>query len=289
MLFKIKTKIRRFFSKFFEFHRPPSYPFLTGDGFRSIANFVYDQFLDFNPKNVSPSDIVFARNNQLEDYFENIHSKIKHPYILISGNADTPPSPELLKYVDDKIIHWYAQNLNFNHPKISLLPIGLSNFTSGDFKIFTEQFNDFKVHNYEKINRIIFGFTIDGHIQERIHAMKVLKSSEIADYYKLPQNEYYGKLGKYKFIASPRGGGLDCHRTWEAFHFKVIPIMLKRDFSVKIRELELPILLIEKWNDILEMSPEYLSEYYEKNKHLFLSEKLNIYYWYNEFINKKNG
>ena len=26
---------------------------------------------------------------------------------------------------------------------------------------------------------------------------------------------YWEELGKHKFVASPRGNGIDCHRTWE--------------------------------------------------------------------------
>ena len=67
MLFKIKTRIRRFFSKLFQMHRPASFPYLSGDGFRAMANFVYDQFLDFDPNKVMYGDIIFVRTNYLKE------------------------------------------------------------------------------------------------------------------------------------------------------------------------------------------------------------------------------
>ena len=29
-------------------------------------------------------------------------------------------------------------------------------------------------------------------------------------------NDYFNNIGKYKFVASPTGNGLDCHRHYEA-------------------------------------------------------------------------
>lgn len=287
MLFKIKTKIRRFLSKFFRFHRPGCYPYLSGDGYRTLANFVYDQFLDFNPDEVTYGDIVFVRGNNLQDFFSKIHPNIKSPYVLVSGNEDSIVNSDFLRYTDEKIIHWYAQNLDFKNEGISLLPIGIGNFISGHHTFFTDGLSEFINTPAVKKDRVLFGFAIDGLIPERIEASKVLTDAKIADYMWLPRSEYFKTLSSYKFIASPRGGGLDCHRTWEAFYFKVIPIMLRNDFGEQIQELGLPILLIEKWSDVKDFTPEYLEDFYNKNKSFFDSPKLHIEYWYNEFIKYK--
>ena len=38
--------------------------------------------------------------------------------------------------------------------------------------------------------------------------------------------EYLRTLGQHRFVLSPRGNGLDAHRTWEALMVGTIPICL---------------------------------------------------------------
>jgi len=56
--------------------------------------------------------------------------------------------------------------------------------------------------------------------------------------------------GKYAFVLSPHGVGLDCHRTWEALalgHIVLVPSSsLDRLYS------GLPVVPLKSWNDITE-------------------------------------
>lgn len=283
ILFKIKTKIRRFISRRLEIHRPSSYPYLSGDGFRAIANYVYDQFLDFDPKNVMYGDIVFVRNNQLRDYFSDIHPNIDHPYVLLSGNADKPAGSDFDKYIDEKILHWYAGNVDFKNPKVSLLPIGIQNFVSGEDRNFTDSIN---TEFTERKNRILYGFTVDLSTERRI-ALDHLSKSKLSDKVSLPRSQYYSELKKYKYVASPSGGGIDCHRTWEALYFGTIPIIRNGVYAEYLLKLDLPILVINDWSDIENLTPEFLEDFYEKNKNRFVNPKMYLDNWYKEFSSYK--
>ena len=42
---------------------------------------------------------------------------------------------------------------------------------------------------------------------------------------KVNQTEYYKQLSKSKFVLSPPGHGVDCHRTYESMFFGAIPIV----------------------------------------------------------------
>lgn len=263
-------------------HRPASYPYLSGDGFRAGANFVYDQFLAFDPRDVSFGDIVFVRTNYLKDFFNKIHPDIKEKYVLLSNNEDGTVGKEFADFVDDKIIHWYSQNLNFIHPQASLLPIGMQNFVVGRDDNFIQSFSGSMNFN-DKKDRILFGFTLNDSVPERNEAHAALSRSKIADHISLPRTEYYMALSTYKFIASPRGAGLDCHRTWEALHYKVIPVILRSDFSEQIAKLGFPILLLDAWSEVENLSGDFLSDYYEKNRGLFETPKLYLAYWYDMF------
>ena len=109
-------------------YRPSSEPFISGDTFRKMANHVFDETKGFNPKMVRDGDIIFLKADMIETFFKFFHQKIESRYVLLSHNSDFSFNLENQKYLDDKVIHWFAQNINFEaDEKFSLLPIGLEN------------------------------------------------------------------------------------------------------------------------------------------------------------------
>jgi hypothetical protein len=51
-----------------------------------------------------------------------------------------------------------------------------------------------------------------------------------------------------KFVVSPHGNGLDCHRTWEALYLGVIPIV--KTSSLDQLYEDLPVLIVDDWSDV---------------------------------------
>jgi hypothetical protein len=47
----------------------------------------------------------------------------------------------------------------------------------------------------------------------------------------------YERNRQYPFWLSPRGGGLDCHRTWEALYLDIIPIVWNNSLNVLYENL----------------------------------------------------
>jgi len=215
-LFKIKSYIRRFLGRKLVFFRPSFYPFLSGDGFRSIANFVHDELLTFDPRSVGHGDIIFVRNDFLTDFFISIHPRIKNQYVLISHNEDFGIDSGFVKYIDKKILHWFGQNFLFEHPKTTLLPIGLESerYSRKDYDLntFIKLINNSKKEN--KKNRILFAFEYTERNLERKAAHQALSNSPLADRIsKLDKLDYYEMLSRYCFIGAPTGAGIDCTRT----------------------------------------------------------------------------
>ena len=111
--------------------------------------------------------------------------------------------------------------------------------------------------------------------------------------------KYWNELNNYKFVASPEGNGIQCHRTYEALYWKCIPIV--EDNSLTVNQLKgLPILFTHNFKEI---SNEYLENKYTEMmdkkydfSFLFLSSyskerqeliKRRGNYWCN-FKNRKN-
>lgn len=86
-------------------------------------------------------------------------------------------------------------------------------------------------------------------------------------------------MSKYKFIISPKGAGIDCHRTWESIILGCIPIV--KSSSINEIYKNLPILVIENWSDL---NIELLDKKYKEIKSTqYNLDKLYLNYWISKF------
>lgn len=79
----------------------------------------------------------------------------------------------------------------------------------------------------------------------------------------MPYLSYIRMLPHYKFIASPEGNGIDCHRHYEALMAGSIPIVERNDRLLE-KYGNCPILFTD---DFSEITPEYLDVKYEEMLH----------------------
>jgi hypothetical protein len=95
--------------------------------------------------------------------------------------------------------------------------------------------------------------------QTRQTVLRTLESNGIHNTALSPL-EYFTQLPNYKFVISPEGNGVDCHRHYEALIAGCIPIV---EDSQHIRDVygECPILYT---NDYSEITPEYLLKKYDE-------------------------
>jgi len=281
-LYRIKTYLRRLLSSRLFTNFSHTYPLLSAFGYRSIAHHTYDQFSTCNPKNIREGHIIYVKNDLIQDFFDYIHPHITSKYILLSHGDDARIDNRFLSYLEnEKIIHWYALNLDFVHPKATVIPLGVQNFNVHFPENFIESYISIAptLISVQKKTEIIFGFTITAHNQERKDAFHFLSSSPLAKEVKLPRTEYYQHLAGVKFIASPQGNGLDCHRIWEALYFKTIPILVRSTFSLELQKEGYPIYIIEDWSEIERLDIQILDKFYLQYQNLFNTPKLYLHYW----------
>ena len=65
---------------------------------------------------------------------------------------------------------------------------------------------------------------------------------------KLPLDQLWQAYARYLFGLSPRGNGLDCHRTWEMLFFGMVPIVKAGPLDELYRGL--PIITVHNWTDV---------------------------------------
>lgn len=75
--------------------------------------------------------------------------------------------------------------------------------------------------------------------------------------------DYFGLLGDYKFVISPEGNGIDCHRHYEALMAGAIPIV-ETHAGIAEKYTGCPILFTKDYSEI---TPAYLETTYESMKH----------------------
>jgi hypothetical protein len=98
----------------------------------------------------------------------------------------------------------------------------------------------------------------------------------------------YERNRQYPFWLSPRGGGLDCHRTWEALYLDIIAIVWKNSLNVLYENL--PVLIINNYEELNErFLLEKLNEISKKKlskKKIYQYEKLRNAYWRRLILSK---
>jgi hypothetical protein len=253
---------------------------ITGEKLQEIADIYIGEQSDFNfnprircqynkqlllsniPAIFQNPSIIFCYADRINNISKIISTKFQNPFILISHNSDnniieTPNNLSILE--NPLLIKWYAQNNCFRHPKLELAPIGLANsmWPHGNLSIFDNKYFIDQIYNNTskvKPNHIFFNFNIHTNPKIRQPCYDIL--SRILPFLpNISPLENLIRLSTYQFCISPEGNGSDCHRLWEAFYLKVVPIVLNTPFTETLVRNKLPVVVLEKWEDILEVGP----------------------------------
>lgn len=270
--------------------RLPSYPFISGDGFRCIADHVLDEdhpYLD--PDKIQNKDLIFVKTEFLGEFFSNYFKKIKYPFILITHNSDLPIPGNYQNFLDsNKLIRWFGQNIEqVSHSKLEAIPIGITNRYNklGDIRVY-EYFLYLSKKKREKEFLAFFSVTLGTCYEERVQAFNYFSNKDYCYTLKKPTypRQFFKNLLKSHFIISPRGNGLDCHRTWEALYFGSIPVV-KSSYIDPLFE-DLPVLIINDWSEI---NQNKLIDFLKKTKNkTYHYEKLFFPYWEEKIFKYKN-
>lgn len=257
--------------------RAPWLPFVSGDAFRSYCDYVVDEEdSSLNPLSVKPRSTIFVKTDYLGYFFLRIHPRIPYPYILVTHNSDYSVPGGFFSFLkDDKMIAWFGQNVDDNtHPKMHPIPIGIANRYWGHGN--GQMIQEVQTQKNPRENFLYLNFSVSTFPQEREGVYSLFAKSPFS-YQSLPKNfyEYLRDLASCKFIASPRGNGLDTHRLWEALYVGSYPIVKSSTLDPLYQDL--PVIIIHDWNEV---TKEFLDrkekEFKEKS---FCLEKLYMDYW----------
>jgi hypothetical protein len=217
----------------------------------------YEQKFDVN--SVEENDLVFLNLDYFEQFMNFItNNNPRNRFVLVTQNSDRNFSQEMYNAIDKFVNKIYAINATCIGEKLIKVPLGF-NDTAINYISNIEQ-------QSEKNNLIYCNFKICHH-PERKECFDYFGKFDWVDIYpegmhnikQMPFTDFYNILKTYKYCISPRGAGIDTHRTYESIYFGVIPIVKRNELSDLYKEL--PILLVDDWKEI---TKEFLEENYNK-------------------------
>jgi len=202
-----------------------------------------------------------------------------------------------------KLLAWFSQNLVIKHPKLHPIPIGLDYHTLaspvphswGPQQTPANQESILNAIQNRISNRLVkaygnFQFSMaTRYAEDRQNALKEIRTEAI-DYESKAVNRFttWANQSKYHFVASPFGGGLDCHRTWEALALNTFPVLHSSPLDTMFEGL--PVLLVKTW---AEVTPVRLQQFLEEHQSSVLKQsqhpKVTLAYWVQQIRQKQQA
>ena len=291
--------------------RKSSAPFISGDSFMRLADYVFLKEFDLRYL----SSLLVKIQNEIAEFrkimfievcaleridvlktlvlwIENSDTKNFKNLTILIHNGDKIPTKSFFETLVSNGLNVFSVNVSVNNYGVTPLPIGLENRhlrKNGiglHFNI--PQDGTFKVNSGTGRKTDLFAsFNVSTNMNERSKA----KSELIKHGYSfiepnLTTERYQNCLKNSRFVISPPGNGIDCHRTWEAIYLGAVPIVLRTCLNEELINM-FPIVAVSEWSEFLETSEierEILISKFDGVKY----PALNIEYWQRLFMNSKD-
>lgn len=263
--------------------RHSSYPFLSSDTFRSIANHHIDETKQrFDPQSVAQGDIIYVRAYpQFLDKLVASLAQITNQFILLTHSSDaTMPGSYSFLLDNPLLIAWFAENKGpLEHEKLIAIPIGLADpyWPHGDVRIISDAMAT--TRNTTKKHFLYINFETGTNPKARINVFQSFRGKSFCyEARRKPWGEYLRDLAASRFILSPPGNGVDCHRPWEALLMGSIPVMITSSIDCLFDDL--PVVIVQDWTQV---TKEFLEKKYKEiREQTYNLKKLYADYWFDK-------
>jgi hypothetical protein len=218
--------------------------------------------------------IIFCKTDFLDYLFNNLKNS-NNRHVIVTHHSDYPVDEYRFNKKPDCVLKWFAINPTKNHPDLIPIPLGVK--THDGIYLEERYMTKWFANNIEKLNKNIKNNKVycnwtDTNSYRNIIIQKLKNNNiDITHESNIPFDTYATNMSFHKFVISPPGNGIDCHRTWESLYLGCIPIVIKN--KIYDSWSDLPIIQV---NDYSEVTNELLNSYKNFN---FKDKKLYIPYW----------
>ncbi len=219
---------------------------------------------------------IYVHPELLAGFARWVLPRLRAPFTLLTGNSvlDIGPGPVPRRVIEaitghPQFRHWFAQNLAMARPGLSVLPLGLDYHTMsvgrvawwGDLATPTEQesaLDRLRLAAPPLAERVAKGYSnwqFAPDNSARASVRQVL-SPEVNVYQeaRMPRAESWAANSRHFFTMSPRGRGMDCHRTWEAILIGAVPVIDELPIAPVYHDL--PVVTVRDW---VQVTPAFLA------------------------------
>lgn len=244
-----RVKVAYIYFKRFLRWRRNSNPYISGDAFSDMADFVFNppKWRNFNGrKSISTAEVIFCKSEELSLLFELYGDQIKAK-VIITGNSDFE-FHEVPKNIPASVRAMFLQNSFISDNKfIFTIPIGVENFRLGVNG--NPKFIRPKNKKGGNSARILFGPLSATHPDRElvIDRFSALDARWALLTSRLSPREYDQIASTYTYIAAVRGNGVDTHRLWESLYRGLTPVVIRDDWWRSLEHLYTQVAVISDW------------------------------------------
>lgn len=248
---------------------------LSGHNFAAICDYIFSTY-DVNKTVFYPININVLEHNDIiyskTDYIFELFNDLKHTDVqlkLVTSESDYSINETLFKSKPKNISKWFAANVDYDHPDLIPIPLGISNNNCTK----TLKFDSIKESNVSKNKLLYINHRIETRPESRAWLYDYFSTNSWCTVSKpnLTLNEFQQQMHQHHFMLCPRGNGVDTHRLWECLYSGVTPIVEKQLTHKNLTDL--PIIFVDSFKQVTE---NFLLNNLQNNKNL---DKLNIYWW----------
>jgi hypothetical protein len=280
-------------------HRcPAEFPdrVIHGDRFAAIADVEVNQHSPRGPvvqRNVDRlgrgARVVFIKTNSVRQTFAALaQMRDPTPFVLITHNSDLPITRSLAESAPPCVRRWYALNVACAEPRLRPLPMGMARPQARGCGARYEDVPTVWASLPPERPLIASGcWTAKNNIPERLTARAAFANREgiVLRHADLTPAAFLTLCGDSRFVISPPGNGIDCHRTWEAMYMGAIPLV-KRSPALETFN-DLPMVVVDDWRALTDPRlREIWQEYRAREWNL---DRLFFQYWEAEIQREAAG
>lgn len=272
-------KLARFLSKPLQARQAPtprprasSLPFISGDTFRAVSEVILEEGGITLQRGLS-TGVIFADapSSIREDFLQRLdHARRclddEDRATLIIHNGDTVPTATGFAKIAEMVPRVYSKNVLDGIPGVTPIPIGLENVALN---------HNGKLHYYldaiqnptpieQRTRQVLSSFHVSTNPQQRGETRAILRGSRHGHEDTFSKSlDYRLAVRHAKFVISPPGNGMDCHRTWEAIYLGAVPVVLRSHLAKSLWDGN-RILAVESYKHFVQLSDGELDDLYRE-------------------------
>lgn len=257
------------------------FPYISGDAFMTISDvaFLHRMKKPVKLRQNKSKKIIFYEVGLLEKY----EYKLTDNKIVIVHNGDSSLSQKEVSILKKFNCIVFATNTLRQKGFIEPVPIGIENAHYGvNGSLHYYNALNLTSISLEKKRDVLVSFSFQTNPTERNRVLEICKEYGYQNE-QMNINKFRKKLSESRFVISPAGNGIDCHRTWEAIYHKAVPVIETKNNL--FQHIDLPILSVNSYHDFFKLS---FDERLLKYKEIMSRDYPAIYmdYWI-DFIKQK--